>query len=240
MHISASDAILEVNGLRSGYGRINVLHGIDVKAERGEVVGIVGPNGAGKTTLLASISGLLSPSAGQVLFNGVDVTRFNARKVGNSGLVHVLDGHRVFTRLSVEDNLLVAAYDVPRKEVASRLDSAFELFPELRAKAGDKAGSLSGGQRQMLCIAQGYVKLPKLLLLDDPSAGLSPILFDRVLSVVTSLRDMGTTIILVDQMVEKVISVSNRIYALAQGRIVLHEEAGKQNLAHEIEKLYFS
>lgn len=232
--------LLDVEHLTMRFGGLLALNDLSLKVRAGRITSIIGPNGAGKTTFLASISGLLSPSRGAVVFNGTDVTRFNARRMANIGLINVLDGHRVFTRLSVEENLLVAAYDVPKREVAGRLRAAYDLFPELREKAADKAGSLSGGQRQMLCIAQGYVKLPQLLMLDDPSAGLSPILFDRVLSVVASLRAGGTTVILVDQLVEKVISASDRVYAFSQGRVVLHEHANVPGLSEKIEQLYFN
>jgi branched-chain amino acid transport system ATP-binding protein len=154
-------------------------------------------------------------------------------------LVHVVEGHRVFTQLSVTDNLLLAAYDLPSRERASRVDEALSRFPEIAAKRADRAGALSGGQQQMLAVAQGLVRRPRLLMLDEPSAGLSPVLVDRVLSVAATLRSQGTAILLVEQLVEKALRLADRVYAMAQGKIVLEAATTETDLPHRLERAYF-
>ncbi|MBL6457705.1 ABC transporter ATP-binding protein [Belnapia sp. T6] len=239
MPISAPEPLLEVGGLRSGYGKIAVLHGIDLHIGAGEVVSLLGPNGAGKTTLLRAISGLLPVTAGRVRFGGADLAGGDPRAAARAGLVHVIEGHRVFTQISVTDNLLLAGYDLPRRERAERVEEALSYFPEIAAKRQDKGGALSGGQQQMLAVAQGLVQRPRLLMLDEPSAGLSPVLVDRVLGVVRALKERGTAVLLVEQLIEKALAVSDRVYALAQGHLVLEAGAGEADLPHRLERAYF-
>jgi branched-chain amino acid transport system ATP-binding protein len=237
--ISAPEPLLEVRGLAAGYGKIAVLHGVDLRIAAGEVVSLLGPNGAGKTTLLSALSGLLPLSAGMVRFNGRDMRGAGPREAARAGLVHVIEGHRVFTQISVADNLALAGYDVPRGERAARIEEALGFFPEIADKRQVRGGALSGGQQQMLAVAQGLVRRPRLLMLDEPSAGLSPVLVDRVLAVVTRLRASGTSILLVEQLIEKVLAVSDRVYALAQGRMVLEAQADEPDLPHRLERAYF-
>ena len=244
MHTSAAESsrggpLLTVRGLAAGYGKIGILHGIDLDVAAGEVVAILGPNGAGKSTLMRAISGLLPLSAGSVAFDGVDLSRTTPRAAARAGLVHVIEGHRVFTQQSVIDNLMLAGYDVPRTERRARIDEALAFFPEIAAKRLDRAGALSGGQQQMLVVAQGLVKRPRLLILDEPSAGLSPVLVDRVLTVAGQLREQGTAIVLVEQLVEKALALADRVYALAQGRIVMQAGARETDLAARLERAYF-
>ncbi|WP_198368897.1 ABC transporter ATP-binding protein [Roseomonas rosulenta] len=240
MPISAPErSLLEVGGLEAGYGKIAVLHGVDLRIGAGEVVALLGPNGAGKTTLLRAISGLLPVTAGSVSFDGQDLSRASPREAARAGLVHVIEGHRVFTQISVADNLLLAGYDLPRGERAARIEEALSFFPEIAAKRHDRGGALSGGQQQMLAVAQGLVRRPRLLMLDEPSAGLSPVLVDRVLGVVSELRAKGTSVLLVEQLIEKTLAVSDRVYALAQGRIVLEAGAREDDLPHRLERAYF-
>jgi branched-chain amino acid transport system ATP-binding protein len=231
--------LLSVRGLDAGYGKIGILHGIDMDVGAGEVVAILGPNGAGKSTLMRAISGLLPLTAGSVSFGGVDLSHATPREAARAGLVHVIEGHRVFTQQSVIDNLMLAGYDVPAKERRSRIDEALSFFPEIAAKRYDRAGALSGGQQQMLVVAQGLVKQPRLLILDEPSAGLSPVLVDRVLTVAGQLRERGTAIVLVEQLVEKALALADRVYALAQGRIAMRADAGEPDLAARLERAYF-
>jgi branched-chain amino acid transport system ATP-binding protein len=237
--ISAPEALLEVSGLDAGYGKIGVLHAVDLRVGVGEVVALLGPNGAGKTTLLRAISGLLPWTAGEVRLAGRSLRGVGPRETARAGLVHVIEGHRVFTQSTVTDNLLLAGYDVPRHERAARVDEALSFFPEIAAKRHDLGGALSGGQQQMLAVAQGLVRRPRLLMLDEPSAGLSPVLVDRVLSVVDQLRARGTSVLLVEQLIEKALAVSNRVYALAQGRIALQAPTGDPGLAKRLEQTYF-
>jgi branched-chain amino acid transport system ATP-binding protein len=227
-----------VKGLNSGYGKIVVLHGVDMQVHAGEVVALLGPNGAGKTTLLRAVSGLL-PIAGSVHFGGRDLRGVAPREIARAGLAHVIEGHRIFTQQSVTDNLLLAAYDIPRGERAARVEEALAHFPEIAEKRHEPGSALSGGQQQMLAVAQGLVRRPRLLMLDEPSAGLSPVLVDRVLTVVARLREAGTAVLLVEQLIEKALRVADRVYALAQGRIVLEAQTSEENLPIRLERAYF-
>jgi len=232
------DALLTVRGLDAGNGKISVLHGVDLVVRPAEIVALLGPNGAGKTTLLRALSGLLPWTGGDAAFAGASLRGADPRACARAGLVHVVEGHRVFTQLSVADNLALAAYDLPRGERSARVDEALQVFPEIAARRLEKGGALSGGQQQMLAVAQGLVRRPRLLLLDEPSAGLSPVLVDRVLAVLIRLREAGTAVLLVEQLVEKSLAVADRAYALAQGRVVLEAPAHAAGLAARLEHAY--
>jgi branched-chain amino acid transport system ATP-binding protein len=237
--ISAPEMLLDVRELDAGYGKIGVLHGVNLAIAPGEVVALLGPNGAGKTTLLSAVSGLIRPSAGSVAFGGRDLTGRSPRECARAGLVHVIEGHRVFTQISVQDNLELAGYDLPGAERGQRIDEALTFFPEIAAKRHERGGALSGGQQQMLAVAQGLVRQPKLLMLDEPSAGLSPVLVDRVLNVIGQLRARGIAVLLVEQLIEKALAAADRVVALAQGRIVLEADTSEGNLPHRLEEAYF-
>jgi branched-chain amino acid transport system ATP-binding protein len=239
MPISAAEPLLDIAGLATGYGKIGVLHGIDLKIGTSEVVALLGPNGAGKTTLLRAVSGLL-PWSGSVRFAGRDLSGFSPRDTVKAGLAHVIEGHRVFTQLTVLDNLLLAAYDLPRGERSARVEEVFALFPEIAAKRHDRAVALSGGQQQILAVAQGLVRRPRLLMLDEPSAGLSPVLVDRVLVVVRRLREAGTAVLLVEQLIEKALALADRVYALARGAIVLEAATSEADLPRRLEHAYLA
>ena len=239
MLTSAVEPLLSVAGLQSGYGKIRVLHGIDFQVSPGEVVALLGPNGAGKTTMLRAVSGLLPVNAGHVRFGGRDLTNASPREAARAGLVHVIEGHRVFTQISVTDNLLLAGYDLARSERAARIEEALSFFPEIAEKRHQFGGALSGGQQQMLAVAQGLVRRPRLLMLDEPSAGLSPVLVDRVISVINQLRTQGTAVVLVEQLLEKALAVADRVYALVQGQVVLQAPTGEANLPQRLEHAYF-
>jgi len=236
---SAAEPLLRIAGLASGYGKIGVLHGIDLSIGAGEVVALLGPNGAGKTTLLRAISGLL-PWSGSLHFDGRDLGGAGPRETAKAGLVHVIEGHRVFTQQTVLDNLLLAGYDMDRGERSSRVEEALGYFPEIAAKRHERAVALSGGQQQMLAVAQGLVRRPKLLMLDEPSAGLSPVLVDRVFVVVRRLRETGTAVLLVEQLIEKALALADRVYALARGSIVLEAATGEADLPNRLERAYFA
>ena len=239
MLTSAAEPLLGVSALESGYGKIRVLHGVDLTVSSGEVVALLGPNGAGKSTLLCALSGLLPVGAGRVRFGGRDITNGTPREAARAGLVHVIEGHRVFTQMSVADNLLLAGYDLARGERAARVEEALSYFPEIAEKRHERGGALSGGQQQMLTVAQGLVRRPRLLMLDEPSAGLSPVLVDRVLNVIDKLRRQGTAVLLVEQLLEKALAAADRVYALVQGRIALEAATGEPDLPHRLERAYF-
>jgi branched-chain amino acid transport system ATP-binding protein len=213
--ISAPEPLLEISGLSSGYGKIGVLRGIDLRVGAGEAVALLGPNGAGKTTLLRAVSGLL-PRTGAIRFAGKDMAGASPRDTVQAGLVHVVEGHR-----------------------ATQVEEALAFFPEIAAKRQDRAGTLSGGQQQMLAVAQGLVRRPRLLMLDEPSAGLSPVLVDRVLAAVARLREAGTAVLLVEQLIEKALAVADRVYALARGSIVLEARTDEPDLPNRLEHAYF-
>jgi branched-chain amino acid transport system ATP-binding protein len=236
---SAPEPLLSVGALESGYGKIRVLHGIDFQVAAGEVVALLGPNGAGKSTMLRAMSGLLPVTGGYVRFGGHDITNASPRETARAGLVHVIEGHRVFTQISVTDNLLLAAYDLARGERMARVEEALSFFPEIAAKRHERGGALSGGQQQMLTVAQGLVRRPRLLMLDEPSAGLSPVLVDRVLDVIGRLRDQGTAVLLVEQLLEKALRTADRVYALVQGKLVLEAPTSESNLPQRLERAYF-
>jgi len=234
----AAEPLLRIAGLSAGYGKIGVLHGVDLTVGANEVVALLGPNGAGKTTLLRAVSGLL-PWSGGLHFDGRDLSGAGPRETAKAGLVHVIEGHRVFTQISVTDNLLLAGYDLPRGERAARVEEALSFFPEIAEKRHERGGALSGGQQQMLTVAQGLVRRPRLLMLDEPSAGLSPVLVDRVLNVIAKLRSQGTAVLLVEQLLEKALAAADRVYALVQGHIVLEAPTSEANLPQRLELAYF-
>ena len=240
MPISAPERspLLEIRGLSAGYGKIGVLNGIDMTIGAGEIVALLGPNGAGKTTLLRTVSGQL-PWSGKIRFAGKELAGASPRDTVQAGLVHVVEGHRVFTQLTVFDNVLLAGYGMQRRERATRVEEALGFFPEIAAKRNDRAVTLSGGQQQMLAVAQGLVRKPRLLMLDEPSAGLSPVLVDRVLAAAAQLREAGTAVLLVEQLIEKAAALADRVYALARGSIVLEAAGNEPNLATRLEHAYF-
>jgi branched-chain amino acid transport system ATP-binding protein len=237
--ISAAEPLLKVANLSASYGKIRILRDIDLTVGASEVVALLGPNGAGKTTLLRAVSGLL-PWSGNVHFDGRDLAGASPRETVKAGLAHIIEGHRVFTHLAVLDNLLLAGYDLPRSERAVRVEEVLTLFPEIATKRHERAASLSGGQQQILAVAQGLVRRPRLLMLDEPSAGLSPVLVDRVLLVVRRLREAGTAVLLVEQLIEKALALADRVYALARGSIVLESKTGEADLPQRLEHAYLA
>jgi branched-chain amino acid transport system ATP-binding protein len=236
--ISGPETLLEVAGLQAGYGKVQVLHGVDMTVGAGEAVALLGPNGAGKTTLLRAVSGLL-PWSGTIRFGRRDLAGAGPRETVRAGIAHVIEGHRVFAHLTILDNLLLAGYGMKRGERGARIEEALSMFPELTNRRQEPAGALSGGQQQMLAVAQGLVRQPRLLMLDEPSAGLSPVLVDRVLAVARQLCEAGTAVLLVEQLVEKALLLVNRVYALARGTIVLEASAKEPDLADKLEQAYF-
>lgn len=220
--IASPEIMLEVEGLAAGYGRVPVIRDIALKLRRGEAIAILGANGAGKSTLLRAISALLRPSAGRVRLAGKDVTGLTAERLVAEGLSHVAEGRRLFRKLSVEQNLELGLYALkPSAEtVAARREEAYDLFPMLREKAQQPAGALSGGQQQMLCIAQALTRHPKVIMLDEPSLGLAPILVEEVFRTLEKVRRAGQAILLVEQVVERTLAFVDFAYVLQNGRIV--------------------
>jgi branched-chain amino acid transport system ATP-binding protein len=224
--------MLEIRALESRYGRIPALKGIDLSIAEGELVALVGANGAGKTTLLRALSGVQRVSAGQVLFEGEDITRAPSDRRVRLGIVQVPEGRLVFAPLSVEDNLRLGGYTRTRDESDAALARVFEMFPILKSRRRQPAGTLSGGQQQMLAMGRGLMARPRLLLLDEPSMGLAPRLVAEIFAAIRELKAAGTTIFLVDQNARAALSVAERGYVLETGRIVL-SGSGAQLLADE-------
>jgi branched-chain amino acid transport system ATP-binding protein len=210
--------LLDVRDLHVAYGKAEVVQGVSFSISAGEFVVLLGRNGAGKSTILHAVSGLI-PKRGQVTFGGADLTAASPRAIVRAGVVQVLEGHRVFTGMSVEDNLLVGTYARASHGDRSKLERIYELFPELAERRHQFASRLSGGQQQILAVAQGIIGDPRLLILDEPSAGLAPIVIDRILDVATMLRNEGVAILLVEQLVQKALRHADRVYLLDTGRI---------------------
>jgi branched-chain amino acid transport system ATP-binding protein len=211
--------LLKVDNLRVAYGKAEVVHGISLEVRNGEFAVMLGRNGAGKSTTLHAISGLIPKKSGRVEFDGRDLSNATPRDIVRAGVVQVLEGHRVFTTLTVEDNLLIGTYARSPHGERSKLGRIYELFPELREKRNDPASRLSGGQQQILAVAQGVIGEPRLLILDEPSAGLAPLVIDRILSVAAELCKGGMAILLVEQLVEKALRHAAYCYLVETGRI---------------------
>ncbi|GGC65302.1 ABC transporter ATP-binding protein [Chelatococcus reniformis] len=219
--MSRPEPILAVDGLAVGYGVVPIVRDVALAVGRGEAVALLGANGAGKSTLLKAISGLLKPSAGRIRLAGKDIQGLAAETLVGRGLSHVAEGRRIFRKESVADNIQLGMYrlGLGRAEMARRRDEAFTLFPALREKAPAAAGTLSGGQQQMLAIAQALVRRPSVLMLDEPSLGLAPILVDEVFRVLGDIRAQGVSVLLVEQVVEQTLGFVDFAYVLANGRI---------------------
>ena len=215
----SGDPLLEVEDLHVAYGKAHVVHGVSFSVNAGEFVVMLGRNGAGKSTILHAISGLVPKRAGRVIFDGADISRSGSREIVRAGMVQVLEGHRVFTSLSVEDNLLVGTYARRTPEIRSTLERIYDDFPEIAEKRHQQASRLSGGQQQILAVAQGIIADPRLLILDEPSGGLAPIVVDRILGVATRLAREGLAILLVEQLVEKALRHASYGYLLETGAI---------------------
>ncbi len=211
-------AILECNGIAAGYVKgLNILQGVDLVVSEGEIVSIIGPNGAGKSTLLKAIMGLINVSAGRFYINGIDKTNLPTHKIVNEGMGYVPQVENVFPSLTIEENLEIGAWTLNKYRKIS-VKKILEDFPMLNERKKDKAGNLSGGQRQILALARSLVTSPKLLLLDEPSAGLSPVAINEVFSTIKEINEKGVSILLVEQNAKRALSFSNRGYVLDQGR----------------------
>ena len=213
-------AILEVKNLVVNYGAIRALKGISFDVNEGEIISLIGSNGAGKTTTLHSISNLIKKQSGSVVFDGEDITNLQAAQIYHRGLIHVPEGRRIFANLSVKDNLEMGAYTRNDKEkIKQDMEHVFELFPRMKERLKQLAGTLSGGEQQMLAMGRGLMANPKLLLLDEPSMGLAPILVDEIFEIIKKINEDGTTILLVEQNAFKAMSIANRVYILETGSI---------------------
>lgn len=232
-------AMLEVKDLQVFYGMIQAIKGISFEVNEGETVALIGANGAGKTTTLHTITGLLSPKKGSVFFEGKEITKVPAHKIVSLGMAHVPEGRRVFAQLSVYQNLKMGAYTRKDKaEIDEMLETVYKRFPRLKERQNQMAGTLSGGEQQMLAMGRALMSKPKIVLLDEPSMGLSPILVNEIFDIIQSLNKAGTTVLLVEQNAKKALSIADRAYVLETGRIVQSGDAQVLLNDESIKKAY--
>jgi branched-chain amino acid transport system ATP-binding protein len=214
-------AQLEVHEINAYYGNIHALREVSLSVDEGEIVTLIGANGAGKTTTLKTISGLLHARQGSVVFEGRDVSKTPAHALVRDGIGHAPEGRRIFSRLTVLENLQMGAFTRPQGDIEGDLDHVFELFPRLRERTGQRGGSLSGGEQQMLAIGRALMSRPRVLLLDEPSLGLSPILVQQIFAIVQEINARGTSILLVEQNALQALTIAHRGYVLQTGQVVL-------------------
>ena len=232
-------AMLEVNDLEVYYGVIQAIKGISFHVDKGEVVALIGANGAGKTTTLQTVTGLLSPKSGQVLFEEREITKVPAHKIVSMGMAHVPEGRRVFAELSVYENLKMGAYTRNDKsEIEESLKNVYKRFPRLEERKNQMAGTLSGGEQQMLAMGRALMSRPKIILMDEPSMGLSPIMVNEIFDIIRSVSESGTTVLLVEQNAKKALSIADRAYVLETGKIVLEGNAKDLMEDDSIKKAY--
>ncbi|BEP17788.1 ABC transporter ATP-binding protein [Pyrofollis japonicus] len=223
--------MLVLKKINSGYGKFHILFDIDLEVPRGKITVVVGPNGAGKTTLLNTIFGLATIHSGRIVYEGQDITNVPAYKRAKMGMAYTLQLFNIFSTLTVRENLLLATYDIPPDEAKKRMEEVFQLFPRLKERLFQKAGTLSGGERQMLAIAISMLRKPKLMLLDEPTAGLAPKLAKEVFEAIRQLGDQGYTIILAEQNAKGALEIGDEAVVIASGRIVARGKA--QELLHD-------
>jgi branched-chain amino acid transport system ATP-binding protein len=232
-------SVLEVAGLDVYYGAVHALKGVTLRVESGEIVTLIGANGAGKTTLLRAVSGLVPPRAGSVTFEGRDITRLPAHAIVGRGIAHSPEGRHVFPGLSVEDNLAMGAYTrKDRDGIRADREQVFTLFPRLRERHRQSAGTLSGGEQQMLAIGRALMARPRLLLLDEPSLGLAPLLVREIFRTITEINHRGVTVLLVEQNAHMALGVASRGYVLETGRVVLEDAAGRLLVNQDVKNAY--
>lgn len=219
-------AMLEVRDLQVYYGMIHAIKGISFDVNQGEVIALIGANGAGKTTTLHTITGLLAPKSGSVLFEGKDITKVPAHKIVSMGMAHVPEGRRVFAELSVYENLKMGAYTrKDKKEIEESLANVYKRFPRLEERKNQMAGTLSGGEQQMLAMGRALMSKPKIILMDEPSMGLSPIFVNEIFDIIRAVSESATTVLLVEQNAKKALSISDRAYVLETGTITMSGKA---------------
>ncbi len=232
-------AELEVKNLSVYYGVIQALKGISFEVNKGEIVALIGANGAGKTTTLHTISGLIHPKAGEILYNGTDITKVPGNRIVSMGIAQVPEGRRVFSDLTVEQNLRMGAFTRrDSKEIDDTLEQVYQRFPRLKERQRQIAGTLSGGEQQMLAMGRALMSHPSIILMDEPSMGLSPILVDEIFSIIEQVHSEGTTVLLVEQNARKALSIADRAYVLETGTISMEGKAQDLLNNDEIQKAY--
>lgn len=232
-------AMLEIKDLEVYYGMIQAIKGVSFEVNQGEVIALIGANGAGKTTILHTITGLLAPKKGSVVFEGKEVTKIPAHKIVSLGMAHVPEGRRVFADLTVYENLKMGAYTrKDKEEIEKSLDRVYERFPRLKERKNQLAGTLSGGEQQMLAMGRALMSQPKIILMDEPSMGLSPIMVNEIFNIIRDVSKSGTTVLLVEQNAKKALSIADRAYVLETGKIVLEGKAEELLNDDSVKKAY--
>lgn len=232
-------SLLSLQGVHSYYGHIHALKGITMDVDNGEIVTLIGSNGAGKSTTLRTISGLIHPKQGRILLEGRDISQLKPHAIVQSGIGHVPEGRGIFPKLTVRENLEMGAFTVnDPAEIETRMAYGFELFPRLKERINQYGGTLSGGEQQMLAIARGLMMNPQLLMLDEPSMGLSPLLVELIFDIIQTLNQKGTTILLVEQNALMALSIAHRGYVIQNGEIVLHDTAANLKTNEMVQKAY--
>ncbi|HET9681627.1 MAG TPA: ABC transporter ATP-binding protein [Candidatus Limnocylindrales bacterium] len=234
----APEVVLDLRDVQSYYGRIQALHGVSLQVNRGEIVTLIGANGAGKTTILKTVSGLLHARHGSVHFEGEDITQKPAHTLVRAGIGHAPEGRRIFSRLSVLENLQMGAFTRSQHEMREDMARVFELFPRLKERASQRGGSLSGGEQQMLAIGRALMARPRVLLLDEPSLGLSPILVQQIFSIIVEINTAGTTILLVEQNALQALNIAHRGYVLQTGRVIMADTAANLAANPDVRRSY--
>jgi branched-chain amino acid transport system ATP-binding protein len=232
------ELLLELQNVHTYYGRIHALHGVSIQVNRGEIVTLIGANGAGKTTILKTISGLLHPREGKVLFEGQDISQTPAHQLVRTGIGHAPEGRRIFSRLTVLENLQMGAFTRSHAEAEVDLRRVFELFPRLKERTSQRGGSLSGGEQQMLAIGRALMARPRVLLLDEPSLGLAPILVQQIFAIINEINAAGTTILLVEQNALQALNLAHRGYVLQTGRVILSDLASNLAANADVRRSY--
>jgi len=230
--------MLDLKGLCAGYGQMKVLHGIDLTIEQAEIVALLGSNGAGKSTLNNNVSGIFQPTAGQILFEGQDITGLPPENVVDLGIVQVPEGRRIFPNMSIRENLELGSYRRGKPRRAENIDKVVDVFPRLEERFSQLAGTLSGGEQQMLAIGRAMMSEPRLLILDEPSLGLSPLLVEEMFSLIQRLNKQGLAIFLVEQNVMQSLEIADRAYVMENGSIVLLGEAAELIDDPDLKKSY--
>lgn len=232
-------AMLEVKDLKVNYGLIQAIKGISFELSEGEIVALIGANGAGKTTILNTVSGVIPSSAGSIVFEGKDITKISGHKIVSMGMAHIPEGRRVFANLSVYENLKMGAYTRKDKaEIEATLKQVYEYFPRLEERKNQPAGTLSGGEQQMLAMGRALMSKPKLILMDEPSMGLSPLLVKEVFSIIKYCHEIGISILLVEQNAKMALGIADRAYVLETGNITLSGKADAMLENDEVKKAY--
>ena len=236
--VGSDDVLLRLDNVHTYYGHIHALQGVSLEVRRGEIVTLIGANGAGKTTTLKTISGLLHPREGTVWFEGRDISRTAAHQLVRSGIGHSPEGRRIFSRLTVLENLKMGAFTRPQNDIEGDLDHIFELFPRLRERTSQRGGSLSGGEQQMLAIARGLMAVPEILIIDELSLGLAPVVVQQLAETLKALKAAGVTVLLVEQNLHLALALSDYAYVIAEGRPFLEGLSAEVAAKPEIRQAY--